>query len=119
MENLVAETVQIKPQFGPAIDRVYQLTKALNNRNVDSAFRKYLKKIATSDDAEGARFVAEMERHIHAIQGTLKSLESTDMDRDEALSRHFPQARKFIGSLLLILTGLVALILFISLIGLK
>lgn len=44
MDELVAVTIKRKPQFESAIQRMYKPTKALNNRNIDAAFRKYLKK---------------------------------------------------------------------------
>jgi hypothetical protein len=113
IDDLVAAIIKGKPQFKSAIERMDKATKALSDRNVDAAFRKYLEKIAESDDVEAARFIAEMDKYAHATQATLKTLDSIDIDRKEVIYSQFPQARKIIVGALFVLACLAGLIFYL------
>jgi len=113
IDDLMAATIKGKPQYKSAIERMHMATKALGDRNVDAAFRKYLKKIAESDNVEAARFIAEMDKYAHATQASLKTLDSIDIDRKEVIYSQFPQARKIFVGILFALACLAGLIFYL------
>ena len=115
IEDLIVETIKRKPQFESAIERMHEATKALNNRNVDAAFRKALKKIAKSNHVEAEHFVAEMDKYFQTAQATLKTLDSIDIDRKEVIYSQFPQARRIVMSLFFIMACLAGLIFYLVL----
>lgn len=112
-DDLAAAVIKSKPQFKFAIERMHKATKALNDRNVDAAFRKYLEKIARSNDAEAALFVAEMDKYSHATQDALKTLGSAGADRKEAFYIRFPQAQRIVAGALFALACLAGLIFYL------
>ena len=115
IEDLVVETIKRKPQFESAIERMHKATKALNNLNVNAAFRKSLKKIAESNDVEAERFMAEMDKYFQTAQATLETVDSIDIDRKEVIYSQFPQARRIIMSVLFIMACLAGLIFYLVL----
>lgn len=118
LDELVAAAVSGKPQLRSSIERMFDAIRKLDDRNADIAFRKYLEKIERADDVEAARFTAEMERYAIGTQQVLATLESgspTDVDAEEIILSHFPQARKIVAGILFAFACLAGVIIYLAL----